>query len=225
MPQTMQAGTRSETPVVLWSPDSRRIATFRHDARGVGDMYLVSTSVGRPDLEQWPYPLVGDSLIFRISRVVIDLDGPRVVRLDMPPDPHRSTTSDHVADWDGRFLDVQWSKDSGELAFVSSSRDHKQATLRVADPGTGVVRDVLSEWVDTYYESGAGAENWRVLFGSNEVIWFSERSDWGHLYLYDLASGELKHRITGGTWAVQQLRHVDEQARMLYFTAGGREGG
>ena len=223
---TNNAGwTRSETPVVLWSPDSRRIATFQHDARGVGDMFMVSTSVGRPDLEQWPYPLVGDSLIFRISRVVIDLDGPRVVRLDMPPDPHRSTTSDHVADWDGRFLDVQWSKDSGELAFVSSSRDHKQATLRVADPGTGGVRDVLSERVDTYYESGAGAENWRVLFGSNEVIWFSERSDWGHLYLYDLASGELKHRITSGAWAVQQLRHVDEEARMLYFTAGGREEG
>lgn len=223
---TNNAGwVRSETPVVLWSPDSRRIATFQHDARGVGDMYMVSTEVGRPELEQWPYPLVGDSLIFRISRVVVDLDGPRVVRLDMPPDPHRSTTTDHVADWDGRFLDVQWSKDSGRLAFVSSSRDHKEATLRVADPETGIVRDVLTERADTYYESGAGAENWRVLFGSNEVLWFSERNDWGHLYLYNLISGELKHQITDGAWAVQQLRRVDEEERMLYFTAGGREDG
>ncbi len=223
---TNNAGwVRSETPVVLWSPDSRRIATFQHDARGVGDMYMVSTNVGRPELEQWPYPLVGDSLIFRISRIVIDLDGPRVVRLDMPPDPHRSTTTDHVADWDGRFLDVQWSKDSAQLAFVSSSRDHKEATLRIADPETGIVRDVLTERVDTYYESGVDAENWRVLFDTNEVIWYSERSDWGHLYLYDLITGELKHQITDGAWAVQQLRRLDEEERMLYFTAGGREEG
>ncbi len=216
---------RSKTPVLLWSPDSRKIATFQHDARGVGDMHMVSTNIGRPELDSWRYPLPGDSLIFRISRVVIHVGGPRVVRLDMPPDAHRSTTTDHVADWDGTFLDVRWSKDSRQLAFVSSSRDHKEAFLRIADPETGRVRDVLSERVDTYFESGVDAENWRILFDTGEVIWYSERDNWGHLYLYDLDSGALKHRITDGPWAVQQLRRVDQEARMVYFTAGGREGG
>ncbi|HSG10121.1 MAG TPA: DPP IV N-terminal domain-containing protein, partial [Longimicrobiales bacterium] len=75
---------RSDRPVVLWSPDSRKIATFQHDSRGVGDMYLVNTSVGHPTLEAWKYPLPEDSVIFRISRVVVHLDGPRVVRLKMP---------------------------------------------------------------------------------------------------------------------------------------------
>ena len=38
---TNDAGwTRSDTPVVVWSPDSKQIATFRHDSRGVGEMYL-----------------------------------------------------------------------------------------------------------------------------------------------------------------------------------------
>ena len=223
---TNNAGwTRSDNPVLLWSPDSKKIATFQHDARGVGEMYMISTKVGHPELEAWKYPLPEDSLIFRISRVVIHVDEPRVVRLDMAPDPHRGTTTDHIAGRGGRFLDVQWSDDSSELAFVSSSRDHKDARLRVADPETGAVRDVLHEHVATYFESGADAENWRVLFDSNEVLWFSERSNWGHLYLYDLESGALKRQITSGSWAVQQLRRVDHESRTLYFTAGGREEG
>ena len=40
--------------------------------------------------------------------------------------------------------------------------------------------------VDTFFESGDGEVNWHILPESNEVIWFSERDDWGHLYLYDL---------------------------------------
>ena len=215
--------TRSKTPVLLWSPDSRKIATFQHDARGVGDMYMVTTEVGHSTLEAWKYPLPEDSIIFRISRVVVHVEEPRVVRLDMAPDAHRSTTTDHVADWDGTFLDVQWSDDSEQLAFVSSSRDHKDAWLRIADPYTGAVRTVLHEQVDTYFESGVDAENWHVLFDSNEVLWYSERDNWGHLYLYDLESGVLKHQITRGDWAVQQVRRIDVPARMLYLTAKGLE--
>ena len=61
---TNNAGwTKREGPVLLWSPDSKKIATFRHDGRYVGEMYLVSTNVGHPELKAWKYPLPGDSLI------------------------------------------------------------------------------------------------------------------------------------------------------------------
>lgn len=225
---TNNAGwTRSDTPVVLWSPDSKKIATFQHDSRGVGEMYMVSTKVGHPELDAWKYPLPEDSVIFRISRVVIHLDdpAPRVVRLQMPPDQHRSTTTDHIAGRGGTFLDVEWSDDSSQLAFVSSSRDHKEAKLRVADPETGEVRDVMEEVVDTYFESGVRMRNWHFLPETNEVIWYSERTNWGHLYLYDLTTGQLKHPITSGEWVVLQLRHIDKENRKLYFTAGGKEDG
>ena len=222
---TNNAGwVRNERPVLLWSPDSRKIATFQHDGRGVGEMYMVSTEIGRSELEAWKYPLPQDSMVFMIHRVVIHVDEPRTVRLDMAPDYHRGTTTDHIADWDGTFMDVRWSDDSGQLAFVSSSRDHKDAWLRVADPETGAVREVLHERVETYYESGVNAENWRVFFDTGEVLWYSERSNWGHLYLYDLSTGELKHQITDGDWIVRQVRRTDRDARMLYFTGSGRDG-
>ncbi|NNE46594.1 MAG: prolyl oligopeptidase family serine peptidase [Rhodothermales bacterium] len=216
---------RSDTPVLLWSPDSKKIATFRHDGRFVREMHLTTTNVGHPTLDSWKYPLPGDSLIFRIERVVIDVDAENVVRLQMPPDPHRSTICDHIVCRGEGWADVTWSADSAELAFVSSSRDHKEAKLRVADPESGDVRDVMEEIVDTFYESGFNKVNWNVLHKSNEVIWYSQRDDWGHLYLHDLVTGELRRQITGGPWNVLQVLHIDEDARVIYLTGSGREDG
>ena len=54
--------TRSDRPIVLWSPDSKKIATFQQDQRNVGEMYLVDTRVGHPTLQAWKYPLPGDNV-------------------------------------------------------------------------------------------------------------------------------------------------------------------
>jgi dipeptidyl aminopeptidase/acylaminoacyl peptidase len=223
---TNNAGwTKRDTPVLLWSPDSRKIATFQHDGRGVGEMYLVTTKVGHPELEAWKYPLPEDKEIFRIHRVVIHVDGPRVVRFRMPPDQHRSTITDHIALGTGELADAEWSPDSSQLAFVSVSRDHQHVVLRMADPESGEIRDVLEEKVDTFFESGYNQINWHVLPGSNEAIWFSQRDDWGHLYMYDLETGRLKNRITEGSWNVLQVLRIDKQNRLVYFLGAGREEG
>lgn len=221
---TNNAGwTRSDQPVLLWSPDSRKIATFQHDGRGVGEMYLATTNVGHPRLEAWKYPLPGDSLIFRIDRVVIHIDQPRVVKLKMPPDQHRSTITDHIATREGRFVDVEWSSDASSLAFVSTSRDHKHVVFREADPETGEVREVMDETAETFFESGYKTVNWRYLPHSNELLWFSERDNWGHLYLYDLATGDLKQQVTDGNWNVYEILRVDPERRTIYFTGNGKE--
>jgi dipeptidyl-peptidase-4 len=217
--------TKSDRPILIWSPDSKKIATFQQDERHVGDMYLVTTAAGHPRLDAWKYPLPGDSVIQTIHRVIIDVTAPRVTRLQMPPDPHRSTLCDHVACRGGDWADVEWYPDASHLAFVSSSRDHKVATLRVADAGTGAVRTVFEERVATQYESGNGRVNWHVLPASNEFIWFSERSDWGQLYLHDLATGRLEHEITSGTGNVTQLVRMDEKTRTLFFQGVGKEPG
>ncbi len=222
---TNNAGwVRGDRPVLKWSPDSRRIATFRHDARGVGMMYVTSTNVGHPELDAWRYPLPEDSVIFRIHRIVVDLDRPegdRVIPLDMAPDEHRSTVCDHVY-CGGTFADVEWSQDGTRLAFVSSSRDHKRAEVKIADASTGEVRALFEEVEETFYESGG---NWRYLSASGQVLWFSQRDDWGHLYLYDADSGRLERQVTRGAWNVKEILHVDEDRREVTFVGNGREPG
>jgi dipeptidyl aminopeptidase/acylaminoacyl peptidase len=214
----------SDRPVLTWSPDSRKIATFQHDGRGTSEMYLVSTNVGAPKLEAWKYPLPGDSVIFRIQRVVIDLSGapPRVVRFQMPPDQHRSTVSDHVRCGD-HICDLRWYPDGSHVAFVSVSRDHKQVWMRVANASTGEVRTLFDETSPTQFGDASANENWRVLPASNELIWWSQRDNWVHLYLYDLTTGRLKNRITTGDGNVDEIQFVDERSRTIYFTGNGKE--
>jgi dipeptidyl aminopeptidase/acylaminoacyl peptidase len=217
---------RSNSPVLLWSPQSDKIATFQHDSRGAGEMYLYNTKVGHSKLEAWKYPLPGDSIVFRIERIVVHLNKkPAVVRLKTPADFHRSTISDHIAGRNKEFLDVEWSNDGTSLAFVSSSRDHKVATLKLADPVSGNVRTVLTESVDTYFESGENMVNWHVLDKSNEIIWFSERDNWGHLYLFNLLTGQLKNQVTKGDWRVSQVHYIDQDNRVIYFTGSNKEQG
>jgi len=220
---TDNAGWKSsDGPVVRWSPDSKKIATFKDDQREVGNMYLVTTNVGHPTLKEWKYPLPGDKVIPMIERVIIDVDNPKVIKLQVPADPHRATLSDDIAS-SGTFDDVDWNDDASQLAFVSTSRDHKQEKFRIADANTGAVREVFEETVPTQYESGWGAINWRYLAGSNEIIWFSERDNWGHLYLYDAKTGKVKNQITKGDWVVTRMIKVDEKKRMIWFEADGTD--
>jgi dipeptidyl aminopeptidase/acylaminoacyl peptidase len=209
--------TGSAAAIVQWSPDSRKIATQQQDERRVGDMYLVSTSVGHPTLRAWKYPLPGDSVVAMLRRVIIEVETGRIVPLQLPMEYHRATLGDDIS-----MNDYIWSPDGSRLALASTSRDHKDTWVRVADASTGAVRTVLHERVETHFESRTG---WRVLWNTNELIWYSQRDNWGHLYLYDLGTGQLKNRITSGEGPVSQIVRLDTAARTLWFTGLGRERG
>jgi dipeptidyl-peptidase-4 len=209
--------TSSDRAIALWSPDSKKVATQQQDEREVGELYFVPTVPGHPTLRVSKYPLPGDKVMAMIHRVVIDVDSGKTVRLQMEPDFHRGTLSDNI-----NVRDYSWSPDGTKLALASVSRDHKQVWLRVADTVSGAVRTVLDEKMATQYESRTG---WQVLWPTNEVIWYSERNDWGNLYLYDLATGALKHPITTGEGPVTQIERVDEKTRTLWYAANGREKG
>ena len=216
----------TDRAILEWSPDSKQIATFQQDQRKTGDMYLVTTKLGHPELQSWKYPLAGDEHVTMIERVLIDVPTHTVVRLKMPQDQHRSTLCDDVScGRNGGWDDVKWATDGKTVAFVSTSRDHKHETFRIADAKTGEVRTVFHEDVPTYYESGNGEVNWRYLPETNEAIWFSERNDWGNLYLYDLANGQLKHAITTGQGNVTEVLRVDAKTRTVWFRGVGRTSG
>ncbi len=222
-----QGWTRGDNPILLWSPDSRRIATFQQDEREVEKMPLIRTQTGRPSLDYWPYALPGDVEVPMLERVVIDVESREVVRLDVEPS-HQRTSNCCGLTREGNWADVEWSSDGEKLAFVVTSRDYSSVTLFTADPSSGEVSEIYSETDEPFFESNLssrGVPNWRVLHDSNEFIWFTRADNWGHLYLHDLTSGERKNRITDGEWNVIDILRLDHERRTILFTAVGKEDG
>ena len=93
-------------------------------------------------------------------------------------------------------------QDAGLCFYLARSQSGK---LRIADAATGAVRDVFTETVPTFFESGYEHVNWRYLSKRNEILWFSQRENWGNLYLYDAGTGKLKHAVTEGDWNVDEV--------------------
>ncbi|NQW04237.1 MAG: DPP IV N-terminal domain-containing protein [Acidobacteria bacterium] len=209
--------TKSDRAVVLWSPNSKKIATQQQDERHVGDFHMLSTNVGNPTLQTWKYPLPGDKDVQMVHRVIIDVDSGRMTRLQMDPDVHRATLGDDLS-----MNDYEWNADASKLALVSTSRFHKDATFRIADATTGVVKTLFTESERTHYESRV---NWQVLWDSNELIWYSQRDNWGHLYLYDLTTGQVKNQITKGDGPITGISRLDEKTRTMWVSGLGREAG
>lgn len=222
---TNNAGwVHDDSAILVWSPDSSKIATFQQDQRKTSKMTLVGTNIGAPKVESWPYPFVGDQDITMIERVIIDVPAAKVVRLKMQPDQHRSTQCDDISCFGG-WEDVQWAKDGKSIAFASTSRDHTMTWVRTADADTGVVKDIFDESAKNWFESGINAINWRYLSDSNEILWWSQRDNWGHLYVYDLATGKLKRQVTHGDWNVAEVLRLDPASRTVWFTGVNKEEG
>lgn len=123
---------------------------------------------------------------------------------------------------------VWWSDNSKSVYFVSSERGDKAKILCEVDSITGMTREIIQERGDTHVELNLILDyppNVRILGGGGEIIWYSQRDGWGHLYLLDGQTGKLKNQITQGSWVVRDIIHVDEKGRWIYFIASGKEEG
>ncbi len=226
-------------PNLRWSPDSRRIAVARQDERDVEHHHYISMTSQRPVHYSAPYALPGDSIIpnpgvnvitLEVARTISDTEGdgglqvalPRMVSnvdVDFPARPLQTSFT-------GSTPDSAWSDDGSTLYVSSTNRGYKDMWLTAVDANTGSSRVLAHESGKTYVEMSHGARltpaQWYV-FDSGDVLWWSQRDGWGHLYLLG-PDGESKRQLTSGPWMVDMVRHVDEARGQIYFTARGREG-
>ena len=216
---------RPIAPEVMWSPDSTRLLTYRLDQRNVSEMHLLQSVPPqgvRPRLFSYRYPLPGDPNVGLAHLMVFDVE--RNKRTVLDADPQMVLLEDPI-----RMNAVWWGLDNQTIYYLQWARGYKALTLGAADVQSGSVRSVIDERASTpvaVSPNNHGSEPLiRVLGRGSEIIWYSERDGWGHLYLYDGKTGALKNQITRGEWAVRAIARVDEGARWVYFTAGGRETG
>ncbi len=214
-------------PLVLWSPDSKRLATTKWDQRNVRMMYLLETRNPGPILHSYRYALPGDSVIPKFDLHVFDVAAGRGVKVNVPQIDAVNTTCCWLST-DSVWKDVRWGSGSDALYFTAGKRGFRELALMTADPASGSARTILTERGKTFVETNqysGGIPNWRPVGNGNEVVWWSERDGWGHLYLVNGQTGEIRTRITSGDWLVADLLWVDEATRSVYFTAVGREPG
>ncbi len=222
-PRSPAAMARQETmdieqPVdVRWSPDSKKLVTYRMDQRSAKRLALVQSS---PENRFWPqhytyaYPLPGEMGLPVAEPVIFDLERRKQIWVETDPIPSYYTTGRPSLGWD---------EDGERLYFRRFARGYKQVQLVEVDARTGATRVVIEERADTYVDPNVS--RMERLDESGDIIWASERDGWNHLYLYDGETGALKHQITKGEWVVRDVVYVDEERRRVYFTAGGREEG
>lgn len=97
-----------------------------------------------------------------------------------------------------------------------------QYELSLIDAETGEVTVVLNEVCKPYFND----RNQSIAFinDDTEFIWWSERSGWGHYYLYS-ADGQLKSPVTAGEWMAEKITRIDTARREVYVIGHGREKG
>ncbi|MEU5218460.1 DPP IV N-terminal domain-containing protein [Streptomyces sp. NPDC020807] len=205
-------------PAVAWSPDSTKVLTHRTDEREVRETHLIEARPadgGAPRTHTQRFAHPGDEHVPRAELVVLDVTAGTVVHAQAEP-LLMPVMSPVAAQW------AWWAPDGSAVYYLGRPRDQRTLTLHRLDPATGEVTTVLSETGSTRVEPNQWAYEppiVRVL--TDEVLWYSQRDGWGHLYRYDLRTGALLGQVTSGEWAVRQILHVDEAERAVYFTASG----
>ncbi len=200
-------------PVVAWSPDSTKVLAHRTDERDVRLTHLLASGPEAPEPRTQRYGFAGDEHLSRGELVVLDVASGTVVRAQAEP-LFMHQVSPITTRW------AWWAEDGSAVHYLAHSRDQRTLTLNRMDPVTGEVSTLVTETGPTRVEPN----QWlfeppivRVL--DDEVLWFSQRDGWGHLYRYDLRTGELLGQVTSGEWLVRQILHVDSD--VVHFTASG----
>ena len=218
---------RAPAGMVVWSKDSKKIALVRSDERKVADLWVINALADpRPTLETYRYEMPGEENQPQPELLVFDLATKAKVKVKAEkfkdPTLNIVTAPRKALDREREFPPpAQWLADTPDkLYFGRQSRDLHGYELCVADTATGEVKVLVEERLNTYVEVQAP----RLIDGGREIVWWSERDGWGHYYLYD-GEGKLKAQITSGEFVGQGIEQVDEKARVLYFSACGREPG
>ena len=212
-------------PSLRWSPDSKKILTYRLDQRNVGEMHLLQSvpppGGSRPIAHSYRHPFPGDWNLASVRYVVLDV--PTASRVDVGT---QSTPVVHLPALDMEWM--WWNEEGTSIYWLENDRGFKTLTLQRGDPVTGEVEALMSESSKTYFEPHVflGARpNVRVLDELGKILWFSERSGWANLYLHDLETGALANAVTTGQLIVRDVLHVDEEQGWIHFTAGREEDG
>lgn len=207
-----------DLPYGLWSPEGDRFLTYRVDERMMYKLPFVVPITGEAHQIPWVHfqntAFRFEDRVQQAELMIFDMrDGSRVdLQIPKPLVIFEPTPKGGL----------RWSEDGSTVFAAPFNRDNETLTAYAADAASGRARPLVT---DTMPSEIASEKRFTHVDNGAEIIVYSMRSDWGHLYLYDGRTGTLKNAITEGAWTVRDIKRVDAANRWIYFTASGREAG
>lgn len=192
-----------------WFSSGNRFYALREDARKVKDLWLIDVlAPSRPQLKTYKAELAGDENVIQYELLIGNVDTREVKKID-------------ISRWKDQYVDIlHTTKDGKRLYFQRYKRTWDECEICVVDTETGEVKVLIHEVDKPYLDYQMRGIHF--LNDGEEILFRSERSGWGHYYLYD-KDGNLKNQVTGGAWVAGPIQKIDTAKRQIYFVGFGRE--
>ena len=211
---------------VIWSLDGTTFALTRTDYRKVSDLWVINSVANpRPTLESYKYHMPGEANSPQDILHVFTERGNQ--KMDVEASAFKDQTLSLISKMptpsardDKRKPRILLEETGKDIYFYRTSRDLKRIDLCRINSTTGEIQTVIEERLNTYVET----RNPWLIKSTGEIIHWSERDGWAHFYLYD-KDGKQIRQITAGPWHNERILYVDEGARVMFFTANGKESG
>lgn len=187
-----------------WSPDSRKIAYWQLDTKGINDFYIINnTDSLYPKITTIPYPKAGcTNSAARIG--VVTADGGVTVWMNIAGDPRNN----YLARMD-------FSESSDQIAVQQLNRLQNTNYVILCDVNSGNARTVFTDsdqaWVDV-------CNDMKWLDNGKYFTFMSEREGWKQLFKVS-RDGKTIVNLTPGSYDIMELISVNEKTGYLYFIA------
>ncbi len=195
---------------VYWFKDSKKFYTLRTDSRKVKDLWVIDILAARPKLEEYRYPMPGDKEVRQYELYVFDVADRKQIKINTDK-------------WPDQSLSVLYAGENSEqIYFQRKRRTCDELDVCVASTVSGESKVLINEQAKPYFNDQL--YHLSILEEGKDLIWWSERTGWGHFYHYD-KDGNLKNVISSGQWVAGKMVRIDTVNRTIYFEGYGREKG
>ncbi len=199
-------------PAATWSPDSKSFAMTRSDSRKVKDLFLVNVlAEPRPVLLHYKYSMPGEESVPQQELWTYRRGDKAARQLSVPK-------------WkDQRLMDVHWPLNGEKLRLVRRDRPQRNLDFIEIDVASGVIKTLLTDGIE---DAALEPQPIRYLKKGGDFLWWSQKTGWGQLYVYDFNGGVApKYPLTTGAWNVEGVTKIDSITGAVWVFGEGRETG